>query len=109
MLQVTNISTENHNNVHTYIMLSDGYRFYTVPATLYNAVQLQVEEIIPALDRDEIYTLEELCGKEFWDSLTAGEPSMAGRCMAHMVVNNLLPLSFADYKHEYAKRYRLRQ
>ena len=108
MQHVANTSTGNHKALPTHVILHDGHEVYTVSAAFYNDVRLKVEEILPALERHEKYTLKELCGEEFWDSLTNGEKSMAGRCMASMVVNNLLPLRFADHKHEYAKRYRLR-
>jgi hypothetical protein len=95
---------ENHNDTVTYVVLYDGY---TAPAYLYNAVRYQVEEIIPAVDPDEIYTLEILCGEAFWQSLTAGEQKMAGRCMAHMVITKQLPFRFVQGKHEYPKLYQL--
>ncbi len=86
------------------IILYDGY---SVSEKLYKAVLYQVEEIIPAMEDDVKYTLKILCGDEFWDLLTDGEKRMAGRCMAHMVVNKRLPLSFSDSKHEYPKWYRI--
>jgi hypothetical protein len=87
-----------------FIILCDGY---TVPNTLYTNVREQVAEIIPAVERDVKYTLEMLCGREFWDQLTDGEKRIAGRCMAQMIVKGLLPLRFAETKHEYPKRYQL--
>jgi hypothetical protein len=97
-------------NDTTHILLNDGYvgcAGYFVSITFYNAIRLQVEEVIPLLDRDEKYTLQMLCGEAFWDPLTEGERRMAGRCMSHMVRNNLLPLRFAESKHEYPKFYEL--
>jgi hypothetical protein len=71
-------------------------------------VRRQVEEILPALQRGVPYTLEELCGPEFWGPLSAAERQMAGRCMAFMVAAGQLPLEFVGCKHAYPKRYRLR-
>ena len=88
----------------TYTVLYDGY---TVSADFYDAVRHQVEDIIPALDPDGIYTLEMLCGNEFWQSLTAGEQKTAGRCMANMVVTNQLPFRFVQGVHEYPKLYQV--
>jgi hypothetical protein len=87
-----------------YMVLYDGY---TVPAEFYHAVRLQVEAIIPAMERGGKYTLKLLCGEAFWRPLSHGDRRMAGRCMAQMVVSGLLPLCFADGKHEYPKLYRL--
>ena len=95
----------------THILLYDEYDGcvgYSVLVSFYNSVRRQVEEAIPHLVRDEKYSLEMLCGEEFWDPLTEGECRKAGRCMSHMVRNNLLPLRFADSKHEYPKIYELR-
>lgn len=86
------------------IFLYDGY---SVSEKLYMAVLYQVEEVIPAMECDVKYTLKMLCGDAFWRTLSDGEKRMAGRCMAHMVVNKRLPLRFADSKHEYPKWYRI--
>jgi hypothetical protein len=109
MAQVTSTHTGNQNNVHMYIMLYDGDNVYTASAAFYTAVRLQVEEVIPGMERGVKYTLEMLCGDAFWRTLSDGEKRMAGRCMAHMVVNKRLPLCFAESKHEYPKWYELIQ
>ena len=109
MTQVTNISTDSQIKVHTYIMVYDGENIYTVSAAFYNAVQYEVEESIPGLTPSWKYKSEWLCGDAFWTPLSDGEKRMAGRCIAHMVVNGLLPLRFAESKHEYPKWYQLIQ
>jgi hypothetical protein len=88
----------------TYIVLYDGY---TVSADFYDKIRYQVEEILDVLDPNEINTLERLCGDEFWQSFTAGEKKMAGRCMANMVVTHQLPFRFVQGEHEYPKLYQL--
>ena len=104
------ISSENHVGTAVHLILYGGNRAYTVPAAFYNAIRLQVEEIIPALERDEIYTLEDLCGETFWGQLTSGERKMAGKCMAYMVANKRLPLCFVGCPHGgHPKKYRLHQ
>jgi len=103
------ISSANHAGTTMYICLYDydRNRAYTIPAALYNAIRLQVEEIIPAMERGVEYTLEMLCGDAFWQTLTDGERRMAGRCLAHMVANKRLPLRFVGCPHEHPKKYRL--
>ena len=59
--------SENNPETIVYIILNVEDSYYTVPAAFYNAVRLQVEEIIPALEPGVKYTLEILCGKAFWD------------------------------------------
>lgn len=88
----------------TFLILYDGY---TVSEAFYNKVRRQVHEIIPAMLPGEKYTLEMLCGDEFWLPLSDGNKRLSGRCMAHMVTRGLLPLRFARTKHEYPKRYQL--
>ena len=109
MTQVSNTHNTNRNDVHTYIMLYDGENIYTVSAVFYNAVRHEVEESIPGLIPGEKYKSEWLCGDAFWEPLSDGEKRMAGRCIANMVVNGLLPLRFAESKHEYPKWYLLIQ
>ena len=95
--------------IPTHIILYDGHEVYTVSAALYSAVRYQVEEIIPALTPGVKYKSEWLCGNAFWDPLSDGKKRMAGRCIANMVANGLLPLRFAESRHEYPKWYLLIQ
>ncbi len=87
------------------ILLHDGY---TVLEIYYDFVRQQVDARLPDLERDASYTAKRLCGKEFWRHLNNGERRMAGRCIAYMVTRNLLPLTFAETRHEYPKKYQLK-
>jgi hypothetical protein len=60
----------------------------------------QVEEIIPAMIPGVKYPLKVMCDPPFWDALTDGQKRIAGRCMVHMVENGMLPLQFAEGRHE---------
>ena len=103
-------SPSNHNYIAEYMVLNDGDdNTYTVPAIFYETVLLLVKESIPGLIPGEKYKCEWLCGDAFWKLLSAGEQKMAGRCVASMVVNRLLPLCFVKTKHEYPKHYELIQ
>ena len=88
-----NTETKNQMCTVTNVLLHNGY---TVSADFYDKIRYQVEEILHVLDPNEIYTLEKLCGDEFWQSLTAGEQKTAGRCMANMVVTKQLPFRFVQ-------------
>ena len=109
MTQVNNTLTGNNNDVSTYIVLYLRDRPYTISAGFYNAVQLQVEDNIPGMERGVKYTLEMLCGDVFWRTLSDGDTRKAGRCMADMVANNQFPqLRFIGCQHEHPKKYQLR-
>ena len=75
------------------LLLLDGS--FTVPQKLHDDVRGQVTDIVPALLPDVAYTLQMLCGSEYWDLLTMDERQSAGRCMVHMVKNGLVPYDFA--------------
>lgn len=81
---------------------------YPVSAEVIESIRQQVEAALPTLNSHLTYTLEKLCGKAFWAQLDSGERKLAGRCMAHLVVKNQLPLLFVPRKHEYPKHYQLK-
>lgn len=85
------------------------YPGLSVPKPFYDRIKESVQEILPAMQRGEHYTLEMLCDEELWDSLGDGNRRKAGQCMAFMVRNDEIPqLTFAPTKHEYPKMYMLR-
>jgi hypothetical protein len=94
----------NNDTVRSYVIRHD----YSVPSEFFKTILRIIREILPALWRDQPYTLELLCGPESWGLWTDGERRMAGRCMAHLVVSGQLPLRFAESRHEYPKKYRLK-
>lgn len=81
---------------------------YPVSAAFFASIRHQVEAALPTLNPHLTYTLEKLCGKEFWAKLDSGERKRAGRCMAHLVAQNKFPLLFAPRSHEYPKHYQLK-
>ena len=87
------------------LVLSNGD---TILEDTYTRVLKQVEEIVPALEPSESYTLETLCGEEFWNGLAVGERRMAGRYIAHVAKQGPFPLEFVGCKHQYPKKYRLK-
>ena len=87
------------------VPLRDGY---SVTGDLFFGVLRRVEDILPALLPEVAYTTEQLCGPDFWAQLQPGDPSRAGRCLAHLVDQGLMPLVEVPTRHEYPKRYRLK-
>ena len=102
------VPSENHGGTTVYLILQDEHRTYTVSAAFYNEVLNTVSEVIHLLLPGENYTLKKIYGKALWLQMTRGDRSKAGKCMAHMVANNLLPLRFIGCPHEDPKKYQLR-
>ncbi len=80
----------------------------SVPKPFYDRIKELVEEVLPALERGEYYSLKMLCGGQFWESVGDGDRRRAGQCMAYMVRNNEIPsITFAPTKREYPIKYML--
>lgn len=90
----TNILSKNHEVLERDIFIF-LYGNYMVLESFYKNIQSQIEEALPFLERDMQYTVEMLCDPNFWKSLNPGQKKMAGRCVAHMVMENRIQLSFA--------------
>ena len=99
------VATEVDRSVMRMMMLPSGH---APSAEFFESVRRQVEEVIPAMQRGVSYTLEVLCGPEFWGPLTAAQRQLAGKCVAFMVTAGLLPLEFVGCKHANPKEYRLK-
>ena len=84
----------NDNDTNIFIVFEDGF---SAPRAFFESVEERVLEIIPALLRGHGYTLEDLCGPDFWGSLSDGQRRLAGRCMAFMVKKGMLPLEFSGH------------
>ena len=87
--------------------LSDGW---WAPDKLYQTVLTLLREIIPAMQPGVHYTLQDLCGKEYWGRLSPGDKRTAGRCVPDMLARGLLPeIEIAEAKRTRRLRYRLKQ
>jgi hypothetical protein len=60
---------------------------------------------LPALEFDRDYTLEQLCGKEFWDRYRH-RGRRIGRFFARMVKKDQLPVYLADIRSDKHRLYR---
>ncbi len=99
---------ENLQKDVRYMLIIDGS--YPVLKAKYDRILQQVKEIVGGMEPSKSYTLERLCGKEFWSTLSPAERKTAGRCMADIVMKKLLPLVSDPNRcqHEYPRRYCLK-
>jgi len=96
---------ESNDNVENHLVLRANL---CVPDWLFRSIQRQVAEIVPGVDPYAEYTLETLCGDEFWESLSNRQRRLAGRCMAYLVEHERVPYCFAGHLCESPKKYMLR-
>jgi len=102
--------TEDETNTETveYIVLYDGHRTHLVPRPFYEDVRDRVvafrAQMIPGL----AYKSEIMYGADSWALLSDTQQRMAGRCIANMERNDLLPLRRLGCRHQYPARYALR-
>lgn len=75
------------------------------PAKFVTDIRSAVQDVLPALKPDEIYTAEDLIDPTLWDSYTTGIRRAAGTCLAHLVEQGALPLAFAKGRTDYPLRY----
>lgn len=76
---------------------------------LYNQVLQLIRDIEPALEPEQRYTAEMLCGKAFWNPLENGDPIRAGKYIAHAVACGDLPfLCFAGKTSKNHSLYKLK-
>lgn len=85
-----------------HVMLS---QFLSVPQELLDSVRQQVEHSLPVLKHGVSYTLKQICGKDYWKSLTKPQRIHAGQCMAYMVELGVLPFTFAGFTGGNHKQY----
>lgn len=84
----------------------------TRPATdgavdyLQESIRVQVTARYNELEDGEAYTLDDICGPEFWSQLFSGEQKEAGKCMKRLVESKLVRYAFVDALHEYPLYYR---
>ena len=89
------------------INIHDGHGFHKVPKRFYDDVRQQILNIIPALLPACDYTVEMLCGPDFWGPLSDHQKQIAGKAVAHMVRRHELPLRRVGCPHKSPARYAL--
>lgn len=94
--------TTKNTEIDLFIVLGDGY---TVSQSLYDRIRKQIGKVTVKMVPGRRYTLKNLCGKEFWNPLTTSERIAAGRLMAYLVQEKLVPLAFAGRTRENSQQY----
>ena len=81
-------TTNIESKVEVIHLLKNGR---TISEKLCNDIFELVTDIPPGLPANAKYTLQSLCGIDYWTSLTTGVRGSAGMYMAHMVRQGLVP------------------
>ena len=89
----------------TTFIFADGY---AASADFCISVLEQVGHIVPAVWPNETYTLEMLCGLEYWSALSPWEHQEAGRIMVRLAAGGWLPLETVGCRHSNPKKYKLK-
>ncbi len=95
------------NTVSPRIQLLHGT---TAHKDFYDAVRTQLDSqlINHTHSTALLLSAKELCGEDFWSLLNKGERLLAGRCIAHMVDQKVVPLEPGMPTTANTKRYQLR-
>lgn len=86
------------------IVLDNGL---DISELLADRVRKQVLDQVNELRRDQSYSLRQICGPKFWNTLDRWDAIKAGRYIAYLVSTHQLPLIFDVCPHRSNKRYRL--
>jgi len=107
MSTVSSSSPEKANVATKRIHLSGRF---TVAKEFYEFCYELIQLAIKDMERNKISTLKEIIGVEYWEEnfVDSGQSWWVGRCVAHMVANNRLPLKFAGCKTNKSLLYQLK-
>ena len=71
-----------------HIVLNNGF---TCPLDFLNRMEKEMFFIAPAVPQEALLTTRQLCGEEYWATLSDWDKTMAGSCMIHLVEHGLVP------------------
>ena len=74
--------------VEIIIILDNGF---PCPLTFLNRIRQEILFIAPEVPQGVLFTTPQLCGGEFWGSLSKWDTSLAGSCMDHLVKHGQVP------------------
>ena len=81
---------------------------HPIKKSLTDCVQARILARVETLSDYPPYTLQKLCGYDFWKPLPKEDRIAAGIYVSDQVEKGLLPLRHVPRKHEYPKYYRLK-
>ena len=76
------------NETEVIIILNNGH---PGPLTLLNRIKQEMHFIAPGVPQGVLFTTAQLCGEEYWASLSKWDKSLAGSCMIHLVEHGQVP------------------
>ena len=88
-----------------YMVLDNGR---TVSKEIFDAVRINVDEILPALRPGPKYTTAQLCGDAYWSPLSTADKHSAGMCLFQMVKSRTIGLELATCLHQVPRKYRMK-
>ena len=94
-----------NNNDNKPVRLCNGPSVYP---DMLNFVLSVVQERIPDLSPDAVYTLEQIFGKKIWNTMEKINKIDAGYCMVHLVEKREVPFKAVKGKGDNHKRYQLK-
>lgn len=100
--------TKNANNDAVTLRIRDKAKKQFYERILYDHILHGIKERIPSLVPGSNYTVKEICGVEFWDSLVGVERNIAGKFAVNMVEQGYLPLEKAGRRSDNSALYRLK-
>jgi hypothetical protein len=81
---------------------------HRVPTKLYVDIHLHMLTQMHSVQPNKLYTLKQMCGKEFWKGMNSWQQRKAGRAFAHMVHVGIFQFEFIKHKKSPTKRYLLK-
>jgi hypothetical protein len=73
------------------IVLNNGF---TCTQAFLDRFLQEILFIAPAVPQGVLFTTEQLCGEEFWSSLSDWDKTLAGSCMIHLVEHGRVPFEY---------------
>ena len=88
-------------------MLNFGGQYGKVTQSFFNAIAARAELRVQNLHSGELYNAEHLLGVSYWASLVADDCKRAGKCLAVLSLDGLLPLTVHKIGRKTSKYYRV--
>ena len=74
--------------IEVIIILNNGF---TCPLNFLNSIKQEMLFIAPAVPQEAPLTTRQLCGEEYWETLSDWDKTLAGSCMDHLAENDHVP------------------